>query len=137
VWRRSPWPWINNQSTQVALFHHQVNVSISTNAISDSGDVIIAGYILLKEANATHQQHYCSYLHETFTTISFFDIWVHLRTPQGTEIPHLVVCCGEKVAETQALNLSVNLNGINSTTIFISRKHEMNAPPDEVRGGIF
>jgi hypothetical protein len=129
----APGPWINNQSTQAALQQHHVEVSLS-NATSDSGDVIIAGYILLKDPHDTHRQHYCSHLHETFTTLPYFDIGVHRRTPQGEDTPHLVIRCGEKVAEQLSLNLSVNLNGIESTAIFISREHVMNAPPEEVRG---
>jgi hypothetical protein len=88
----------------------------------------------MKEAKDTHRQRYCTYLHEMYPTLPFFDIGVHRRTPQGAEIPLLVVRCGEKVAEQLASNLTTNLNGIASTAIFISREHVMNAPSEEVRG---
>ena len=129
----APGQWINNQSTQAALFKNHAEVSIS-NATSDSGDVIIAGYVILKDPIDTHRQYYCSHLHEMFPTLPYFDIGVHRRTPQGVENPHLVIRCGEKVAAQLSANLTVNLNGIDSTAMFISREHVMNAPSEEDRG---
>jgi hypothetical protein len=129
----APGPWINNQSTQASLFQNHAEVSIS-NATSDSGDVIIVGYVILKDPDDTHRQYYCSHLHEMLPTLPYFDVGVHRRTPQGVEIPHLVIRCGEKVSAQLSANLSVHLNGIASTAIFISREHVMNAPSEEVRG---
>lgn len=130
----APGSWINNQSTQASLFQNHAEVSIS-NATSDSGDDIIAGYVILKDPNDTHRQYYCSHLHEMLPTLPYFDIGVHRRsTPQGVEIPHLVIRCGEKVSAQLSANLSVHLNGIASTAIFISQEHIMNAPSEEVRG---
>jgi hypothetical protein len=123
-----------SQSTQAALYKNRVDVSIS-NATSNSSDVIFAGYVLLKDPHGLHPQHYCYHLHETFTTLPSFDIGVvHRRTPQGVEIPHLVIRCGEKVAEQLSANFSVNLDGVDSIAICISREHVMNAPPEEVCG---
>ena len=51
----APGPWINDQSTQAALYKNRVDVSIS-NATSNSSDVIITGYVLLKDPHDTHRQ---------------------------------------------------------------------------------
>lgn len=127
----SPGPWINNQATQAALFKHRMEVSIS-NASSDSGDVIIAGYILLKDPTITHRIHYISSIRQDLPNLPFFDLGIHRRSPHGSEVSHLVVRCGEKVADQLSTNLSSYLNGTHSTSMYISRVHVMNTPPDEV-----
>ena len=51
----SPGPWIvNNQATQAAMFNNRADLSIS-NATSDSGEIVIPGYILLKDPTLTHR----------------------------------------------------------------------------------
>ena len=127
----SPGPWINNQATQAALFNHRLEVSIS-NATSDSGDVMIAGYILLKDPSTTHRIHYTSLLREHLPNLPFFDIGLHQRSPNGIEVPHLVIRCGEKVAEQLSANLSAFLNGTSVTPLYLSRVHMMNTSPEEV-----
>ena len=127
----SPGPWINNQATQAALFTHRLEVSIS-NATSDSGDVMIAGYILLKDPSTTHRIHYTSLLRENLPNLPFFDIGLHQRSPNGVEVPHLVIRCGGNVVEQLSANLSAYLNGTSTTPIFLSRVHMMNTSPEEV-----
>jgi hypothetical protein len=129
----SPGPWINNQATQAALFNHRMDVSIS-NATSDSGDVVIAGYIFLKDPTTTHRVHFTSFLRQQLPHLPFFDIGIHKRSPQGVEVSHLVVRCGEKVADQLSANMSTYLNGIQSTPLYLSRVHMMNTSPDEVSG---
>lgn len=127
----SPGPWINNQATQAALFKHRMEVSIS-NATSDSGDITIAGYILLKDPSITHRVHFISSIRKALPNLPFFDLGVHRRSPHGSEVPHLVVRCGEKLVDQLTTNLSTFMNGIDTTSLFISRVHMMNITPNEV-----
>ena len=57
----SPGPWIKHQTTQATLFKHRLDVRIY-NASSDSGDIEIAGYILLKDPTMTHRIQFADHL---------------------------------------------------------------------------
>ena len=129
----SPGPWINNQATQAAMFNNRADLSIS-NTTSDSGEIVVAGYILLKDPTLTHRQYYVTSLRNELPMLPFFDLGVHRKSTQGDDIPHLVVRCGEKVVDQLSANLSVHLNGTISTAIYISREHMMNAPAEEISG---
>jgi hypothetical protein len=127
-----PGPWINNPATKDAMRTHRMEVRIS-NASSDSGDIEIAGYILLKDPVLTHRLHFASSIRKNLPQAPFFDLGIHRKAPTGgNDIPHLVVRCGVNVMDTLNDNLSTYLNGTTTTAIYISREHLLNTTASEV-----
>jgi hypothetical protein len=116
----TPAKWRNLASTKSKLEQHAVTVSFS-NCTSTSGDLIIAGYILLKAPMTTHRLRYLQSLRQLLSpTTPAFDILLHKRTPTDQQIPHLAVQCGNKTVHPLSEALAKTLTGEGSA-LYIPR----------------
>ena len=116
----TPATWRNLQSTRSKLETHDATVSFS-NCTSISGDLTIAGYILLKAPMTTHRLRYLQSLRQMLPpTTPPFDILLHKRTPFDQQIPHLVVQCGNKTVHTLSEALANILTG-DGSSLYIPR----------------
>ena len=92
----TPGKWRNSERTKELLSSLKITVSIS-NSTSTSGDLVNAGYIMLKAPMNTHRLRYLQSLRKMLpTNTPPFDILFHKRSPTDALIPHLGVQCGEK-----------------------------------------
>lgn len=104
----SPGPWNNNLDTRSAMFRNNIDVQIS-NANSDSGEVVIAGYILLNDPDLTYQVTFSSAICEQLPHAPSL-IWAYLNAHLMElilHIPQLVVRCSEIVIEQLNPNILV------------------------------
>ena len=116
----TPAKWRNLSSTKSKLEKHDVTISFS-NCTSSSGDLTVAGYILLKAPMTTHRLRYLQSLRKLLPpTTSAFDILLHKRTPLDQQIPHLVVQCGNKTVHPLSEALATILTG-DSSALYIPR----------------
>jgi hypothetical protein len=116
----TPALWRNKASTKEVLERNKVSVSIS-NSTSSSGNLSIAGYILLKAPMTTHRIRYLQALRGKLPdTTPPFDILLHRRTPADQQINHLVVQCGENHVHALSQILLTALTG-NGSPIYIPR----------------
>jgi hypothetical protein len=116
----TPSTWRNQPSTRSKLDDHDATVSFS-NCTSTSGDLTIAGYILLKAPMTTHRLRYLQSLRQLLpTTTPPFDILLHKRTPFDQQIPHLVIQCGNKTVHTLSEALANILTG-DCSSLYIPR----------------
>ena len=78
----SPGKWQHSERTKNILKEQHLNVLVS-NSKSTSGDLVTAGYILLKAPNTTHCHYYTQYLRSKLPDATpYFDI-IHLREKKG------------------------------------------------------
>jgi hypothetical protein len=74
----------------------KIRIAVS-NSSCNSGRLIIAGFILLKDPTLTHRHRYNQSLRIQLPELTpHFDIQMHRKTPDDEAIPHLAVQCGEK-----------------------------------------
>jgi hypothetical protein len=86
-----------------------------------SGDVVTAGHILLKHHQFTHRNYYLMSLRKSLpSTTPFFDIGIAYTTPHREKIPHLIVKCGSNHVTALTEALSQELDGKQSTALFLS-----------------
>jgi hypothetical protein len=113
--------WITREATRELLRCHKMEITIS-NSKSSSGNVVTAGYILMKHPLYTQRYFYLLSLRKALpTNTPFFDLAVHRRTPHGATIPHLVVKCGENHLTGLSEILSAHLDGHrNNTALFVA-----------------
>ena len=87
----NPSSWQHSKHTRQILKEQQLNVLIS-NSKSTGGNVVTAGYILLKAPNTTHRNFYTEYLRSKLPDATpYFDIIWFKKTPMDQLIPHLAV----------------------------------------------
>ena len=116
----TPSKWRNLASTKTVLEQKNVTVSIS-NCTSVSGDLVIAGYILLKAPMTTHRLRYLQSLRQQLPdTTPQFDILLHKRSPSDQLIPHLAVQCGSSHVHSLSEVLAPILTG-NCSALYIPR----------------
>jgi hypothetical protein len=116
----TPSKWRNLASTKTILEKKNVTVSIS-NCTSVSGDLVIAGYILLKAPMTTHRLRYLQSLRQQLPdTTPQFDILLHKRSPSDQLIPHLAVQCGSSHVHSLSEVLAPILTGDRSA-LYIPR----------------
>ena len=116
----TPSKWRNLQSTKEKLDKHNVTVSFS-NSATNSGNLVVAGYILLKAPMTTHRLRYLQSLRRQLPpSTPPFDILLHKRTPSDQLIPHLAVQCGHKHVHSLCEALSTILTG-NGSALYIPR----------------
>jgi hypothetical protein len=116
----TPGQWRNLERTTSAMSTLNITVSIS-NSTSTSGDLVHAGYILLKAPMNTHRLRYLQSLRKLLpSNAPPFDILLHKRSPTDELIPHLVVQCGEKHAHALSEALMNILTGVKSA-LYIPR----------------
>ena len=107
----SPSKWRNSESTKMKLEKHKVTASFS-NCTSASGNLVIAGYILLKAPMTTHRLRYLQYLCQQLpSSTPAFDILLHKRTPSDQMISHLAVQCGNSHVHSLSEALATILTG--------------------------
>ena len=116
----TPSKWRNLESTKTVLEKKNVTVSIS-NCTSVSGELVIAGYILLKAPMTTHRLRYLQSLRKQLPdTTPQFDILLHKRSPSDLLIPHLTVQCGSSHVHSLSEVLATILTGDRSA-LYIPR----------------
>ena len=116
----TPGQWRNSERTVSAMNTLNITASIS-NSTSTSGDLVHAGYILLKAPMNTHRLRYLQSLRKLLpSNAPPFDILLHKRSPTDELIPHLVVQCGEKHAHALSEALMNILTGVKSA-LYIPR----------------
>lgn len=125
----NPSIWKFKKNTQTCMQSHHFNASIS-NSTCDSGNMVTAGYILLKAPNTTNTLFYLQHLTNKLPdNTPFFDILRFRKTPMDQDINHLVVQCGESHTIPLCQALSQYLTG-NQTALFIPR-YVLGSIPDE------
>lgn len=113
--------WLNHPDTKGKLRLHEMTVTIS-NSICSSGNIVVAGYILLKHPEITQKNFYLLSLRRQLPeTTPYFDIANHRRAPDGSNIQHLVVKCGENHAAGLSEILAAHLNGKQTTAIYVAQ----------------
>lgn len=119
----APGPWITNTNTQAVMRAHNLTINIS-NAKSDSGEITSAGTIFFKHPHLTQRNFYLMSLRRSLPpSTPFFDIISIRTTPQGKNIPHLIVRCGANHVDTLTEILSEYLDGSNNNTaLFLANK---------------
>jgi hypothetical protein len=116
----TPSKWRNLASTKDKLGKYDVTVSFS-NCTSTSGNLVVAGYILLKAPMTTHRLRYLQSLRQQLPpTTPQFDILLHKRTPSDQLIPHLAVQCGNKTVHLLSEALAKILTG-DGAALYIPR----------------
>lgn len=116
----TPAKWRNLPSTQEKLEKYNVTVSFS-NCTSTSGNLVVAGFILLKAPMTTHRLRYLQSLRQQLPeTTPPFDILLHKRTPFDQQIPHLAVQCGHKHVHSLSEALANILTG-DGSALYIPR----------------
>jgi hypothetical protein len=116
----TPGKWRNSERTKELLDSLKITVSIS-NSTSTSGDLVNAGYIMLKAPMNTHRLRYLQSLRKMLPpNTPPFDILLHKRSPTDALIPHLGVQCGEKHAHALSEALMNILTGEKSA-LYIPR----------------
>ena len=128
----TPAIWRNSPSTKEKLQKYEVTVAIS-NSTSTSGNLMIAGYILLKAPMTTHCLRYLQYLRQSLPeNTPPFDILLHNRSPASNEVtPHLAVQCGKKHVHALSEALCPLLTGDNSA-LYMPRSLLSDMPDEKV-----
>ena len=123
----NPVKW-KNSTKQSVLKTANLQVQVS-NSISTSGNLAIAGYILLKAPNATHRHRYVQHLiRQLPENTPYFDVVRLVKTPMDQIMPHLAIQCGENHVAPLCQALSNHLTGRNKA-LFIPR-YVLSAMPD-------
>ena len=116
----TPAKWRNQESTWKKLTNYNVTVSFS-NCTSISGNLVVAGFILLKAPMTTHRLRYLQSLRQMLPpNIPPFDILLHKRSPSDQQIPHLAVQCGHTHVHSLCEALASILTG-NGSALYIPR----------------
>ena len=115
-----PSQWQHSQTTKKVVKDQEITVSVS-NSKSTSGNLVTAGYILLKAPNTTHKHFYTQHLRSKLPEATpYFDIVRYKTTPMDQMIPHLVVQCGEKHVTSVCKGLISILTG-DGSALFLPR----------------
>jgi hypothetical protein len=128
----SPGNWQHSEHTKTILKEQHLNVLVS-NSKSTSGDLVTAGYILLKAPNTTHRHYYTQYLRSKIPEATpYFDIIRFKKTPMDQAIPHLVVQCGEKHVTPVCKALLSILTG-KASALFLPRYAFRTMPHEQIK----
>ena len=125
--------WISQPATRDLLRANNVELTVS-NSKSSSGNVVTAGYILMKHPTYTHRYFYLLALRKALpSNTPFFDLAIHKRTPHGAIIPHLVVKCGENHITGLSEILSAYLDGHHhNTALFVANPAVKSMTQEEI-----
>ena len=117
----NPVKWQMTDATKKMLQEKNVEVTIS-NSTSMSGNIVTAGYILLKSPTMTSTHRYTQYLRSQLPDATpYFDVIKYRKTPFDQSIPHLAIQCGEKHVTPVSQALSKAVSGGTSTAVFLPR----------------
>lgn len=129
--------WITRESTRETLKSNNIELTIS-NSKSSSGNVVTAGYILMKHPVYTQRYFFLLSLRKALPpNTPFFDLAVHRRTPHGDTTPHLVVKCGENHLTGLSEILSAHLDGTNNNTALFVASQAVKSMTHEEMGKMF
>jgi hypothetical protein len=129
---QSPASWISDPQTRASMASENLNVNIS-NSKCDSGEIVVAGHLLLKHPDYTHRHFYLMALRRQLPpSTPFFDIGTMTKAPNGENILHMVVRCGANHADVLMDILSAHLDGDNNTTLFVGHKQMSSMTTEEV-----
>ena len=125
--------WITRASTREILQNNKMEITIS-NSKSSSGNVVTAGYILMKHPIYTQRYFYLLSLRKALpANTPFFDLAIHRRTPHGETIPHIVVKCGENHITGLSEILSSYLDGqVKNTALFVASQAVKSMTQEEI-----
>jgi hypothetical protein len=125
--------WISQPATRELLNELKLEVTVS-NSKSSSGNVVTAGYILMKHPVYTHRYFYLLSLRKALpNNTPFFDLATHKRTPHGENILHLVVKCGENHITGLSEILSAHLDGYQrNTALFVASQAVKSMTQEEI-----
>ena len=127
-----PTKWLKSKNTKTVLKQQKLEVLVS-NSKSTSGNVVTAGYILLKAPNTTHRHFYTQYLRSKLPeTFPYFDIVRYKKTPMDQLIPHLAIQCGEKHVTPVCKGLLTILTGTGSA-LFLPRYAFSTMDQDQIK----
>ena len=108
---RNPVAWKSQEGTKATFRTHHVWATVH-NSSCTSGDLVHAGYILMKALNTTHRIRYLQHLRNRLPeNTPFFDVVLAKRTPADQSIHHLVIECGENHVTTLSKSISALLTG--------------------------
>ena len=114
----NPIKWQMMETTKQMMKDNQIKVTIS-NSTSTSGNIVTAGYILLKAPTTTSTHRYTQYLRTHIPDATpYFDVIKFRKTPYDQSIPHLAVQCGEKHVTPVSQALSKVLSGKGKAVFF-------------------
>ena len=117
---RNPVSWKSQEVTKEVFRNRHVWATVH-NSSCTSGDLVHAGYILMKAPNTTHQIRYLQHLRNRLPeNTPFFDVVLAKRTPADQQIHHLVIECGENHVATLSKSISALLTGSDGA-IFLPR----------------
>jgi hypothetical protein len=129
--------WVSQPTTRDILRKLKLEITVS-NSKSSSGNVVTAGYILMKHPTYTHRYFYLLSLRKALpSNTPFFDLATHKRTPHGKNVPHLVVKCGENHITTLSEILSVYLDGNQSNAALFVASQAVKSMTQEEIGKMF
>ena len=125
--------WITRANTRELLQTHHMEITIS-NSKSSSGNVITAGYILMKHPIYTQRYFFLLSLRKALPpNTPFFDLAIHRRTPHGETTAHIVVKCGENHITGLSEILSNYLDGQkNNTALFVASQAVKSMTQEEI-----
>ena len=125
--------WISQPTTREILREQKLEITVSNSKCS-SGNVVTAGYILMKHPQYTHRYFYLLSLRKDLpSNTPFFDLANHNRTPDGLSTPHLVVKCGENHLTGLSEILSAHLDGQKSNTaLFVASQAVKSMTQEEI-----
>ena len=124
--------WKNHPTTKRILREQGIQLNVS-NSSCNSGDLVIAGYLLFKAPNNTHRDLYYRHLRNNLPdNTPFFDIWLFRKTPTDDAINHLVVRCGKNHVGTLTTSLCGFLTG-KGKALFLPRLAFAKLSPDKIK----
>ena len=125
--------WITREATREKLRSNKMEITIS-NSKSSSGNVVTAGYILMKHPTYTQRYFYLLSLRKALPqNTPFFDLAIHKRTPHGATTPHIAVKCGENHLTGLSEILSAHLDGQkNNTALFVASQAVKSMTQEEI-----
>ena len=127
----NPDSWKSHESTKTAMRTNQVRTTES-NSSCTSGNLVHAGYILMKAPNTTHTIRYLQSLRNRLPdNTPFFDVILKKKTPLEQPIHHLVVQCGENHVASLTKAISALLTG-SGGAIFLPRLVLGNLTKDQI-----
>ena len=128
----NPYSWRRSEEMKNIFKREKLEVSIS-NSQSTSGNMVTAGYILLKAPNTTQVTWFSKYLCGLLPdSTPYFDLVRFRKTPMDQLIPHLQIRCGEKHVTPLCQALLSILTGRRSA-LFLPRYAFTTMSDDQVR----
>ena len=128
---KTPVKWMMQEATKNAMRKHKIWATTSNSSCS-AGDLVTAGYLLMKAPNTTHCSNYLKWLRSVLPeTTPFFDIGVVRKTMADQSIPHLMIQCGKNHVTTLNKLLS-EFYLTSNASIYLPREIAGSLPTEKV-----